>query len=184
HSCRLPPGINRTTDHLAVLRYASECHPDALPDVERACLDAEMAAARTAAPTDGAHELLTSCATRGQPVVIVSNNAGRCVDAFFERQRWTGLVTAVIGRTGSRPDLMKPHPAAVMAALNVLHAKANTAVLVGDSPSDMIAASAAGVTGIGYARAPERRSALDRAGAKAVVDSMRDLTAAGTVIPR
>ncbi|MGL5825420.1 MAG: HAD family hydrolase [Nocardioides sp.] len=172
----VPADIETTTDHLAILRYTGERHPEALPAVERACIDAEVTAARTATPTDGAYELLTACASRGQPVAIVSNNDRTCIDAFLDRHQWVNLVATVIGRTPGRPDLMKPHPASITAALTALDARAETAVLIGDSPSDIYAASEANVQRIGYAKTIERRPTLRRAGAISVVDAIGELT--------
>ncbi|MGL5823706.1 MAG: HAD family hydrolase [Nocardioides sp.] len=170
-----PADIETTTDHLAILRYTGEHHPDALPAVEHACIDAEVTAARAATPTDGAHELLTTCARRGQPVAIVSNNDRTCVDAFLDRHQWNNLVAAVVGRTLGRPDLMKPHPAAVTAALAALDAQPETATLIGDSPSDIEAGLAAGVLSIGYAKTAKRRPALLATGAETAVNTIREL---------
>ncbi|MGL5866584.1 MAG: HAD family hydrolase [Dermatophilaceae bacterium] len=177
---RFPEGIETTTDHLAILRYTGQHHPNALPAVEQACIDAEVTAAQTAIPTDGAQELLVTCANRGQPVAIVSNNDRACIDTFLERHHWTDLVEAIVGRTPGHPDLMKPDPASVVAALAALHAKADSAVLIGDSPGDVEASRrAGGVPAIAFVNRPSKRGALTRANPAAVLESIAVLIPAG-----
>ncbi|WP_129782884.1 HAD family hydrolase [Promicromonospora panici] len=174
-SVALDDHIGTTSDHLAVLRWAATNAPEALPEVEAVCDDAETAAASTAEPTHGAHDLLARCDQVGKPVVIVSNNAEVAIRAYLERWSLTSYIAAVIGRPTGRPDLMKPNTHTVNEALRSLRIEANRAVFVGDSLSDVEVSRAAGVPCIGYAKTPRRGDELREAGADAVTADIAEL---------
>lgn len=166
--------IGATSDHLTVLRWAATNAPEALAEVEAMCDRAEKAAASTATPTRGAHDLLAGWRRIGKPVVIVSNNAEAAIRAYLERWCLTPYVEAIIGRPVRRPDLMKPHTHTVDEALSRLRVRPDRAVFIGDSVSDVDVARAAGVPCIGYAKTPRRGDELQEAGADAVVAAMSD----------
>ena len=174
----LPSQIATTTDHLAVLRYSAVMPIETLQRVEDACVKAEAEAARTSQPTLGAHELLKACANRGKPVVIVSNNSAEAVHTYLNRFRLHSLVRAVIGRQPRRPDLMKPHPSLVAAALDLLDIHGPKAVLVGDAITDVQAAHTGRVRAIGYAKTLTRGHELALAGADALTEDMGALAEA------
>jgi phosphoglycolate phosphatase len=167
-----PGDVTATTDHLAVLRWTATHAADRLANVEQACIDAEIEAARLSHPTPGAIDFLHSCVQLDKPVVIVSNNAADAVVTFLNRYDATSLVRGIVGREPRRPDLLKPHPSLVLAALDLVQVAAGDAVLVGDSVTDIQVADATGVRAIGYAKTPARGRQLEEAGADAVVDSM------------
>jgi phosphoglycolate phosphatase-like HAD superfamily hydrolase len=174
----LPSSIATTSDHLAVIRWAGMHMPDALADVDDACTIAELDAAQTCTPTPAAHALLTALHAAGTPVVIVSNNAAAAIYAYLQRHHLTAYVRDVLGRPFMRPDLMKPHPHIVRRALTIAEASAKSAVLIGDSVSDIEVARTVGVRSIGYAKTRQRGTELQESGADAVVNSMADLVAA------
>lgn len=169
--------IGTTSDHLAVLRWTATNAPQALPEVEALCDDAETAAASTAEPTHGAHDLLAGCHQNGKPVVIVSNNAEVAIRAYLERWSLASYVVAVVGRPTGRPDLMKPNTHTVDQALRLLRTEPKRAVFVGDSVSDVEVSRAMGVPCIGYAKTARRGDELRDAGADAVVADMAELGA-------
>ena len=168
----LPPDIGTTTDHLAVLRWTVTDAPDRLAAVEDACVTAEIAAARISEPTAGALDLLRWCRQQGKPVVIVSNNAADAITTYLHRFEATSLVRGIVGREPRRPDLLKPHPSLVLAALELAQAEPAHAVLIGDSVTDIEVARATGVPSIGYAKTPARGRDLEEGGADALVDNM------------
>lgn len=168
----LPREVATTTDHLAVLRWAANNAPDRLDDVEHACIEAEIEAARVSKPTPGALDFLHSCAHVGKPVVIVSNNAADAVLTFLNRYDATNLVSGIVGRQPRRPDLLKPHPSLVLAALDLVQMPADDGVLIGDSVTDVEVARRTGVRSIGYAKNAARGRELVEAGADAVVEHM------------
>jgi phosphoglycolate phosphatase len=180
----LPEYVAATTDHLAVLRFAAPLGPELLSAVEDACVKAEVAAAKTSEPTEGAHAFLNACKLAGKPVVIVSNNSADAVQAHLRRFQLHALVRGVVGRQPYRPDLMKPHPSLLGAALDVLGRPAADCVMIGDSITDVFAAAASGMPSIGFAKSPERGQELAAAQAGALIESMRELTDLGPSTPQ
>ena len=176
HDTVPPEPVASTSDHLAVLRWAGEHLPAAVEDVETACVAAEVTAARTTPLTTGAHDLLHACRGAGVPVVVVSNNAASAVEVFLAAQGMADLVQEVLGRPLNQPELMKPHPHLVQRALAAASVDPASAVLVGDSVSDVVVAHAAGVRAIGFAKHERRGRELREAGADFIVTSMVDLT--------
>ncbi|WP_330476029.1 HAD family hydrolase [Terrabacter sp. C0L_2] len=170
-----PPDVAATTDHLAVLRWTGANAPDRLTEVEQACIDAEIEAARVSDPTRGALDFLEACKHSDKPVVIVSNNAAGAVLTFLNRYDATSLVRGIVGREPRRPDLLKPHPSLVLAALDLVQVAAVDAVLIGDSVTDIEVAQVTGARAIGYAKSALRGRELTAAGADAVVSEMRSL---------
>ncbi|MET9127753.1 HAD family hydrolase [Streptomyces sp. NPDC004528] len=85
-----------------------------------------------------------------------------------DRLRWllpsavSDLLDVVVTRQDARP---KPAPDGLIAALSRLHLPPHRAVFVGDSPSDMTAARAAGVLALGATWGWHRADALRAAGA-------------------
>jgi phosphoglycolate phosphatase len=165
-----------STDHLAVLRYAAPLGPELLEAVEDACIGAEIAASQVSQPTPGAQEFLAACHREEKPVVIVSNNAAEAVHAYLLRLHLHCLVRGVVGRHPRRPDLMKPHPSLVGAALDVLGQRARHCVMIGDSVTDVEAAASWGIATVGFAKTPQRGRELSLAGAAAVITSMEELS--------
>lgn len=170
--------IRSTSDHLAVIRWAGAHAHEALADVEAACHEAEVDAARTCTPTPGAHDLLASLHDNDIPVVIVTNNAADAVRSYLERWDLVDYVRDIVGRPELRPDLMKPHPHTVERALRIVGTKPSAAVFVGDSLSDIDVARKVGVPAIGYAKTPQRGAELHDAGADAITDDIGSLALA------
>jgi phosphoglycolate phosphatase len=183
HGVAVPDEIATTSDHLAVIRWTGMHAPEALANVETAGTAAETDSARSCTPTPGAHALLAALHDAGTPVVIVSNNAAEPIRVYLERHGLTAYVRDVVGRPYLRPDLMKPEPHTVRRALAIAGIDAQSAVLIGDSVSDIEVARAAGVRSIGYAKTQQRGAELRAAGADVVTGSMVSLTRGGTSRP-
>lgn len=171
----LPTDVATTTDHLTVLRWTASGASDRLADVENACVTAEIAAARISEPTAGALDFLRWCRHEGKPVVIVSNNAAEAITTYLNRFNATSLIRGIVGREPRRPDLLKPHPSLVLAALDIAGTAAPDTVLIGDSVTDVEVGLATGVASIGYGKTRERGRQLEHAGATAVVEHLASL---------
>ena len=91
---------------------------------------------------------------------------------------WVDPVRIVEGRDPSDPQLMKPHPSVLLRTLSDLNVPAESAVIVGDSITDIEAGLAADVWTIGYANEPGKDGAMCAAGADVVVGSMAELAGA------
>jgi phosphoglycolate phosphatase-like HAD superfamily hydrolase len=95
----------------------------------------------------------------------------------------TGYVRAVIGRDGHDPDLMKPSPYRVRAAVGMLDAEPDECAFVGDSATDVLAGRLAGVAVIGYATKPTKADQLTQAGADAVTTDLAEISTALRATP-
>lgn len=164
-----------TQDPLTVLRLVAQRRPDLTGAVDDALTIAELHASCMSRPTAGARAFLVACRTARRPVVIVSNNSAACVRAYLARHDLVGHVTAVLGRPRHRPDLMKPHPGLVEAALARVRVEPARAVLLGDSVTDVEVALACRVPVIGLANKPGKRDRLAAAGAEVIIEAMTEL---------
>jgi phosphoglycolate phosphatase len=170
----LPVEVATTTDHLAVLRWTATNAPARLGNVEDACVAAEIAAARVSEPTAGAVDFLRWCQQQGKSVVIVSNNAADAITTYLNRFDATSLVRGIVGREPRRPELLKPHPSLVLAALDLAQVLPKDAALIGDSVTDIEVARTTSVSAIGYAKTSARAQRLKEAGVDALVEGMRE----------
>jgi HAD superfamily hydrolase (TIGR01662 family) len=159
-------------DPMQVLHVAKDLPPDRRDDFERALRAAEVEAVATAEPTPGADHLLRACARTGRQVAVVSNNSAEAVRTYLDLHDLHHSVTTVSARTSSDPSLMKPNPFLVDQAVEQLHADPAACVLIGDTVTDIEAATAAGVRSIGHANKPAKIKALAEAGADAVVTTI------------
>jgi HAD superfamily hydrolase (TIGR01549 family) len=174
---RVPSAMANADDPLAVLRLAAAQAPQLIAELDEVLTAAEERAAGTARPVPGAGPFLRQCNDQGKPVVIVSNNSRAGVLAYLEVQGLRPLIAEVFGRPVHRPDLMKPNPTIVRAALDHLQVPAESTVLVGDSVSDIEAARASRIPGVGLANRAGKRVQLATAGATIIIDSLGELLA-------
>jgi beta-phosphoglucomutase-like phosphatase (HAD superfamily) len=143
-----------TGDPLDLIEWVAEHAPDHFPRTEAGLIAREVEAATNATPTPGSTLLMESCAARGLPVAVVSNNAAQAVAAYLDKQGLSHLVQHVQGRDPDDPRLMKPNPHPIIAVLAALGRAPAETLLIGDSASDVVAGRAAGVPVIAYANKP------------------------------
>ncbi len=146
-------------------------HGDAVRDAEGALY---LAAMRSVAPLEGARDLIELLRRRGHAIVLASSAKAQEVDHYIDllsaRARVDGWTTAAdVARTKPEPDLVR-------AAMDVLDT--TDAVLVGDTPWDVEAASAAKVPTIAVRTGGFSEAELTEAGAVRVFDSIVELAAA------
>ncbi|GAB3157997.1 HAD family hydrolase [Myceligenerans halotolerans] len=178
HGIQPPIEIATTSDHLAVIRWVGAHTREALTEVEKACIAAEVKAAKACIPTLGAHEFIATLSRHSVPVVVVSNNAAEAIHAYLDRHQLAGPVRDVVGRPVGHPELMKPNTYLVDKALRILGTAPEAAVMIGDSVSDVEVAHKAGARSIGYAKNPKRGDELADAGADALISTMTELAEA------
>lgn len=175
----LPPALRshvRSTDPHEVLRLVHTAAPEHEPAIERALGAYEVEAATTAIPTPHAHQLITRSRRTGRTVSIVTNNSEGAVDVYLDLHSLGPHISAVASRVAGDVPGMKPDPALVRQALARVQAEPTSAILVGNSESDIAAALAAGVEALGYADRPGKRRALSQA--RLVIDSLAGLVVA------
>jgi HAD superfamily hydrolase (TIGR01509 family) len=180
HGIKVPIESVGTSDPLRLLQWTGTHQPALIADVEERLLAAERTAARTAAPTVHADRVLKNASESGLGVAVVSNNSAPAVRTYLDMHGLSAYVSAVCGRIPGHPELMKPNPHLIVCASQLLGARADRCVLVGDSATDMEAARAVGARSVGYAKAPDRVTVLENAGAEVVIEDMAALADAIT----
>lgn len=171
----VPEDYRRSQDPLDIFRFAGTVGPELTALIERELTNAEVKAAETAEATPGAGDFLRACRSTGRTVAVVSNNSAAAVAQFLSRVGWADMVRIVEGRDPSRPSLMKPHPDVLIRTLRDLNAPAESAVIVGDSITDVEAGLAADIWTIGYANKPGKDEAMRDAGADVVLVNVTEL---------
>ncbi|WP_240929510.1 HAD family hydrolase [Streptomyces coryli] len=154
-----------------------EKHPDSFLRRLDAVIEAhELIAARTAEPTPGFADLFAGLAEKSVRQAIVTNNAPKAVLQYLVRQWLLGGVHSIHGRLPNEPLLMKPHPRSLLSALSSLDLPAEACLFIGDQPSDLAAAGAAGVPFVGFAHNDAKFLRLRNAGADVIVRSMGEIS--------
>ncbi|MER7486430.1 HAD family hydrolase [Streptomyces sp. NPDC126497] len=161
-------------DPHVVLRAAGRRKPGGglVAELEERLTREEVRAAATAMPTPYADPLIRTWSAVGVRLAVATDTSPRAVRAYLTGR---GLAPCfgphLYGRTRG-PGRLKPDPHCVDRALNAMAAAAETSLMLGDSPSDLIAARSAGVPFLGYARTDRKAGLLREAGATTVVDSL------------
>nr|WP_246221589.1 HAD-IA family hydrolase [Phytoactinopolyspora mesophila] len=163
---------------MAVLYHAQTIDHATARKIEAALTTAEHDAIALARPTVGAVETIHAAVHTGRRAGIVSNNAETAIRVYLDAHKLSPHIDVVAARTPENAARLKPWPDLLFAALAQLDAEPSTTVFVGDSPSDVMAAHAAGVAAIGYANKPGKRERLSSQDPARVIVSMDDLAIA------
>jgi HAD superfamily hydrolase (TIGR01509 family) len=163
-----------TLDPQVVLRAVGRRHPgsDLVTDLEERLTQEELKAASSAMPTAWADPLIRTWAALGLRLAVTTNNSARVVGKYLDGRGLTSCFAPhVYGRTDDL-NLLKPDPHCLNQALRAMGSAPDTALMIGDTPSDYLAAREAGVPFLGYARTERKEKLLRGAGATAVVASL------------
>ncbi|MER5666299.1 HAD family hydrolase [Streptomyces mirabilis] len=170
----LTPKARESIDPQVVLRTVDQSRPggELVAELERRLVEGEVAAAAIAPPTAGADVLVGRMVEAGVRLAIATNNSPEAVDVYLRRmslqEHFEGHVH---GRTGD-PKRLKPDPDSLHRALHGLHAEAEDALMIGDTTTDLDAASEAKVSFVGYARDGREAGPLWDSGAQLVVSRL------------
>ncbi|ODU07296.1 MAG: hypothetical protein ABS81_02030 [Pseudonocardia sp. SCN 72-86] len=171
----IPAPIAHTSDPLEVLRYAALRSYQELSLIEAEFVSQEVHASTTATPTERAREAITALASSGRTITIVSNNSSDAVTAYLSRVGLAHIVDGVVGRVPRQPELMKPRPDLLQAAIEQRTANAKECVMIGDSASDIAAARAAGTLAIAFANRPAKTKQLEQERPDVMIESMAEI---------
>jgi HAD superfamily hydrolase (TIGR01549 family) len=122
-------------------------------------------------PFDGARDLLVSLHDRANAVVLASSGPGAHVEHYLDLLDARSILDA--WTTADDADRSKPDPDLISVAMGKVNAQ--TAVMIGDSTWDAIAAARLGIQTLGVLSGGYAAEELLRAGASAVYDSIRVL---------
>jgi HAD superfamily hydrolase (TIGR01549 family) len=133
----------------------------------------ESEAAERAELMPGAMEVLNDLRQMKKRIVIVTNNGRLGTDRTLERLNLFGILDAVVTRDDV--DELKPDPGIVFKALNLVSAKADEAILVGDAIIDIKAARAASVRCVAIPTGPYPATRLLQEEPDFIVSSLLDV---------
>jgi phosphoglycolate phosphatase len=153
------PGLDETgADPFDVLAYAAAHTPQSVASIEAKFTQQECEAVQSATPTTGAHALIAEWSSGGRPLAIVSNNSVASIRKYLSVHGLTDAISFVAARTPQVVDKLKPAPYLLNIVLDMLGIEPQSAIFIGDSRTDMIAGTHAGVVRIAFAnRAWKRR---------------------------
>jgi phosphoglycolate phosphatase len=158
-----------------LFRHAASISPDAGRSIEAALTAFELEAVESAAATPYSEAVIRACHDSGRLLAIVSNNSAQAVRHYIELHEYASAVDLATGRSSADPAQLKPDPYLIGQAIAGLGVDAASAVLVGDSATDIQAARAARVRSIGYANKPGKFGRLTAARADALITDMHQL---------
>jgi HAD superfamily hydrolase (TIGR01509 family) len=124
-------------------------------------------------PFEGASEVLKRMAERGHILVLASSASRAEVDFYVDLLDADGLISG----TTSKDDVAhsKPCPDIFAAALELTGAPADAAIVIGDTPYDVLAARRAGIDAIAVLSGGFDREELTRCDPVAIYESVREL---------
>ncbi|WP_405480164.1 HAD family hydrolase [Streptomyces sp. NBC_00009] len=164
----------QSLDPQEVLRAVDRRHPqsDLVEELEERLTKEELRAASSAWPTEYADPLIRTWKAVGAHLAIATNNSPRAAKRYLTTRGLTECFSPhIYGRTQDLHRL-KPDPHCLVRAMNALGADPTATLMIGDTPSDYVAAFSAGVPFLGYARHEAKAKLLREAGAQSVVGSL------------
>ena len=122
----------------------------------------------------GAHDLISTVRARGARAVLATSSPGDLVEHHL---RALGIDADDIDglTTDSDVEDAKPAPDVFLAALAQVDGAADRAIVVGDTPWDVAAAQAAGISAIGVRTGGWSKAELVEAGALEVYDDVQEI---------
>jgi HAD superfamily hydrolase (TIGR01509 family) len=150
------PRVRDPTDPVRILADVARALGDSPDDhrvaeLDKLLTDNEVHAVGTARPTGHADKLVRRLVARGVRVAVTTNNSAAAAARYLDLRGLTGCFTGHVYGRPADPRLMKPHPHCVEEAVCGLGARPAECLMIGDSPYDFRAATAAGVPFLGYA---------------------------------
>lgn len=173
----LAAGMRDEPDPYVVLRAVDERHPDSdlVTELEARLTHEEQKAVTSAWPTPYADALIRTWSATGARLAVATNNSPGPVASYLTGR---GLIDCfaphIYGRTQNL-NLLKPDPHCVNRALSAMGADPARTLMIGDAASDYLAARAAGVHFLGYARNDRKMGVLREIGAERIVTSLQPL---------
>ncbi|MGV9324799.1 HAD family hydrolase [Streptosporangium sandarakinum] len=170
------------TDPLWMLAYAHDVGSDHGATAEEIMREAETAAAVTAVPVPGIHEVLRACQAGGRPVAVVGGTCSAAMETHLEIHGLRHLVGPVLGRERLRTTESRPYVDLVRQAVKAMGLRPPACTLVSRSVGGMHTAGDAGLQAIGVVSEHGRRKRLAAAGGS-VVSSLPRLADALLAVP-
>ncbi|WUD74032.1 HAD family phosphatase [Streptomyces sp. NBC_00510] len=173
-----PEELNGVSDPLRVLQITAKRDASGrlTSELEGLLAQEEVLAAATALPTPHARRLVHSLAESGRKVAITTNNSAAAATAYLHRRGLSRYFGAHVYGRAADLGLLKPDPHCLTRAMACTGEPPESCLMIGDSPSDLLAAESAGVAFLGFARDERKALSLRQAGARHVVASLEHLS--------
>jgi pyrophosphatase PpaX len=124
---------------------------------------------------DGVGETLALLKSRGHPTALVTSKSNDLAHRALDWLHLTDSIDVVVGMDST--ERHKPEPEPVLFALAALGAASADALFLGDSPHDIAAGNAAGVTSVAALWGPFSRTVLEQAHPAHLLEHIRELPA-------
>lgn len=124
---------------------------------------------------EGVGETLALLKSRGHPTALVTSKSNDLAHRALDWLHLTDSIDVVVGMDST--ERHKPAPEPVLFALAALGAKPADALFLGDSPHDIAAGNAAGVTSVAALWGPFSRTVLEQAHPAHLLEHIRELPA-------
>lgn len=174
-----PDELSGVRDPLRVLQIAAEHDASGrvTSELEEHLAGEEVLAAATAPSTPHAGRLVCSLVKSGRTVAVTTNNSVAAASAYLHRSGLSRYFGAHVYGRAADPGLLKPDPHCLRRAMACTGESPENCLMIGDSPSDLLAAKRAGVAFLGFAHDEGKSQSLCQAGARLVVASLEHLSA-------
>ncbi|MFJ4473080.1 HAD family hydrolase [Streptomyces sp. NPDC089424] len=167
-----------STDPWDVLRAVDSRHPRPgalVAALEERLTQEELKAAACAAPTPYADRLLRTWAAQGAGLAVTTNNSPRAARQYLAGRGLESVFGPHLYGRSRDLSLLKPDPHCLDQALRAFGAAPEDALMIGDAPTDLMAARSAGVGFLGYVRNERKEKILRDAGAGYLVPTLQDV---------
>lgn len=124
---------------------------------------------------EGVGDTLALLKAAGHPTALVTSKSNDLAHRALTWLHLTDHIDVVVGMDST--ERHKPDPEPVLHALAILGATPSNAVFLGDSPHDIEAGNAAGVTSVAALWGPFSRRVLERASPAYLLEHIRELPA-------
>jgi phosphoglycolate phosphatase-like HAD superfamily hydrolase len=172
----LPDGVRKESDPHAVLDAVRSRLPGSglVAELEERLTRQELTAVASALPTAYADPLIRTWLAVGAHLAITTDTSACVVSDYLSTR---GLGQCFGGRVYGRTQGQHPcEPGTrILRALAALAADPAAALMIGDSPTDFVAAQRAGVRFLGYAHNEQKAELLRAVGADYLVTSLQPL---------
>jgi len=122
----------------------------------------------------GARELLEQLSARGAVLAVITNKLGSSSRLICDHLGISPLLQAVVGAQDTA--WLKPAPEFTRHVLDLLGARADESLLIGDSPFDIAAAHAGGMPAWCVTTGTHSRAELEAAGADRIFDHFSEMS--------
>ncbi|MFF2175771.1 HAD family hydrolase [Lysinibacillus sp. NPDC058147] len=122
---------------------------------------------------NGIYEVLTELKSRGVTMGIVSSKYKKYVIQELHKTKLYPFFNVIVGLDDCKEH--KPHPAPLLKAVNELQIEPKNCIYIGDQPTDILSANAAGIKSFGALWGEGKREKLESASPTGLLQIPKDI---------